>query len=157
MNPRAPLAATTLILLLFAAACQPAPDDQNPAPQGGAGGKGGRGGGGPGGSGGDTRTGGTGGGAPVGGTGGNVTPDGGPMSMTDTGTPGEVATGGCTGEAATSLLCDPLRKMPMTIKATGLFPSAPDFSKRDARLMEFVPDPPLWSDGMEKQRFLLLP
>ncbi len=45
----------------------------------------------------------------------------------------------------------------MSIKETGLFPSAPDFSKHSARMVEFVPDPPLWSDGMEKQRFLLLP
>ena len=155
MNRRTPLAATTLLVVSLAAACQPAADDPPASPQGGAGGKGGRGGGG---SGGDTpNTGGTGGVTPVGGSSGagGTVPDGG--SMTDTGSPGEVGATACMGEAATYLLCDPLRKMPMTIKATGLFPSAPDFSKRDPRLLEFVPDPPLWSDGMEKQRFLLLP
>jgi hypothetical protein len=57
----------------------------------------------------------------------------------------------------TSLLCDPLRKMPTTIKETGLFPRAPDFTQRSPRLRHYVPDPPLWSDGLEKERFLLLP
>ena len=47
--------------------------------------------------------------------------------------------------------------MPTTIKATGLFPSAPDFTKRAASLIEFAPSPELWSDGMGKQRFMLLP
>jgi len=56
-----------------------------------------------------------------------------------------------------SLLCDPLRKMPKMLKETGLFPSAPDLSKHPASMREYVPDPPLWSDGMEKQRFVLLP
>jgi len=47
--------------------------------------------------------------------------------------------------------------MPKSIKDTGIFPSLPDFSKHSARMLEYVPDPPLYSDGMEKQRFLLLP
>jgi hypothetical protein len=47
--------------------------------------------------------------------------------------------------------------MPMTIGETGLFPAAPDFSKHPASMREYAPDPPLWSDGLEKQRFLLLP
>jgi len=57
----------------------------------------------------------------------------------------------------TSLLCDPLAALPMSIKDTGLFPAAPDLSQHSARMLEYVPDPPLWSDGMEKQRFLILP
>jgi hypothetical protein len=56
-----------------------------------------------------------------------------------------------------SLLCDPLAALPVSIKDTGLFPAAPDLAQRSARLLEYVPDPALWSDGMEKQRFLLLP
>jgi hypothetical protein len=56
-----------------------------------------------------------------------------------------------------SLFCKPLGAMPMSIKGTGLFPSAPDLSKRPASMLEYAPDPALWSDGMEKQRFLILP
>ena len=59
--------------------------------------------------------------------------------------------------ASTSLLCQPLGVMPASIKATGLFPAAPDFSQHSAQLLEYVPDPPLWSDGMKKQRFFVLP
>jgi hypothetical protein len=47
--------------------------------------------------------------------------------------------------------------MPASIKATGLFPAAPDLSQHPAAMLEYVPDPPLWSDGMEKQRFIVLP
>jgi hypothetical protein len=65
--------------------------------------------------------------------------------------------GDCSPSAPKSLFCDPLGKMPMTIKETGLFPAAPDLSVHAASMHEYVPDPPLWSDGMEKQRFLLLP
>jgi len=56
-----------------------------------------------------------------------------------------------------SLFCDPAQTMPMTIKETGLFPSAPDFTKHAASMRTFTPSPPLWSDGMEKERFMLLP
>ncbi len=45
----------------------------------------------------------------------------------------------------------------MSIKATGLFPALPDWKQHAAGLLEYAPDPALWSDGMEKQRFLLLP
>lgn len=47
--------------------------------------------------------------------------------------------------------------MPLSIKDTGLFPFAPDLSRHAASMLEYVPDPPLWSDGMEKQRFVVLP
>jgi hypothetical protein len=46
---------------------------------------------------------------------------------------------------------------PKTIKGTGFFTALPDLGKHSTRLLEYVPDPPLWSDGMEKQRFLVLP
>jgi hypothetical protein len=58
---------------------------------------------------------------------------------------------------STSILCKPLGKMPMKIKETGFFPAAPDFAQHSDRMLKFVPDPPLWSDGMEKERFMLLP
>ena len=59
--------------------------------------------------------------------------------------------------APQSLLCDPLQPMPKTLAAAGVFPKAPDFSQRSSRLLGFTPFPALWSDGLEKQRFLLLP
>ena len=58
---------------------------------------------------------------------------------------------------AASLLCNPMVKFPTSIKDTGYFPMLPDLSKHSDRLIEYVPDPPLWSDGMEKQRFMVLP
>ncbi|HEX2873893.1 MAG TPA: hypothetical protein VHP33_21710 [Polyangiaceae bacterium] len=78
--------------------------------------------------------------------------------------PGSGGTAGSAGRAqddcATapqSLLCDPLQPMPKTLAATGVFPAAPDFSQHSPRLLGFTPFPALWSDGLEKQRFLLLP
>ena len=47
--------------------------------------------------------------------------------------------------------------MPRSIKGTGIFPKLPDFSQHPKSLMEFKPSPELWSDGMGKQRFVLLP
>lgn len=47
--------------------------------------------------------------------------------------------------------------MPKTFAATGLFPAAPDFSQHALSLHGFTPNPPLWSDGLEKERYLLLP
>jgi hypothetical protein len=70
---------------------------------------------------------------------------------------GGMTTGDCTKEQPDSLYCKPTREMPNTIKETGLFPSAPDFSKHGKSLREFKPSPELWSDGMGKQRFILLP
>jgi hypothetical protein len=72
----------------------------------------------------------------------------------DAGPPG---TADCMTAGAGSLFCNTLQTLPRTIKETGLFPMAPDFSKRPASLREYAPDPALWSDGLEKQRFLLLP
>jgi hypothetical protein len=119
---------------------------------GGSGGTagGGSGGGGSGGSGG----GGAGGSTPDSGTAGadaGTVPDGGGKD----GPPG--ASADCTSAQPNSLFCDPFRKMPANIKELGLFPSAPDLNKHPASLLEYSPDPALWSDGMEKQRFLLLP
>lgn len=92
-----------------------------------------------------------------GGSDGGVNRDGG--SNRDSGANPDVASSGgdCTAAMPNSLFCKPTGKMPATLKETGLFPAAPDFSKHAASLLEYVPDPPLWSDGMEKQRFVLLP
>src|SRR5262245_11766295 len=69
---------------------------------------------------------------------------------------GSAGVGGAGGEcSAGALFCAPLGPMPESISATGLFPAAPDLSQHPAAMLEYVPDPPLWSDGMEKQRFLI--
>jgi hypothetical protein len=125
-------------------------------------GKGGSGdeGGGEGGDGGGAagKTGGSGGG----GAGGSSRKDG-SAPEPDTGAGGGAADAGapvgddCSSSQPNSLLCKPLGTMPKTIKETGLFPAAPDLTKHPARMREYVPDPALWSDGMEKQRFILVP
>ncbi len=71
---------------------------------------------------------------------------------------GSAGAGGAGGDcSAGALFCAPLGPMPESISGTGLFPAAPDLSQHPAAMLEYVPDPPLWSDGMEKQRFLILP
>jgi hypothetical protein len=112
-----------------------------------------------GGSGGDE--GGTGGGPATGGKGGSTPkPDAAPPEK-DSGAPDAGAAAPATEDCATagagSLFCNTLRALPKTIKETGLFPGAPDFTRRPASLREYVPEPALWSDGLDKQRFLLLP
>jgi hypothetical protein len=91
------------------------------------------------------------------GTTGSAGTTGGAGTTGAAGTTGGAGTGGCTPALPKSLFCDPLGAMPTSIKGTGLFPSAPDLSKHPAEMREYVPDPALWSDGMEKQRFLILP
>ncbi len=63
----------------------------------------------------------------------------------------------CLPSAPTTLFCDPLQAMPKTLAPTGLFPAAPDLTKHAANLRAFTPYPALWSDGMDKERFILLP
>lgn len=58
---------------------------------------------------------------------------------------------------STLLVCDPLRALPRTIKETGLFPSAPDFRTAAATMRRFLPNWELWSDGLDKDRFIILP
>lgn len=75
----------------------------------------------------------------------------------DAGSPdsaGEAPAGDC---PSTQLVCNPSLKLPRSIKDTGLFPSAPDFARVSDRLVPFQPSFELWSDGLHKQRFLLLP
>lgn len=147
---RKPLVLPTLLatFAILAAACTPQPPEETPGTGGkpGAGGSGGRPPSGTGGGNGGTGTGG--GGGSMGGTGG-ATPDAGNPDTTPP--PPDMSNADC------GLLCKPNGKMPASIKDTKLFPAGSDFAKRAPRLIEFVPDPPLWSDGMEKQRFLLLP
>jgi len=107
-----------------------------------------------------------------GGTGGKK--DAGPDAMKPGGSGGGGTGGGGTGGGGTggggtgggppscegppeSILCKPLGEMPASIKATGFFPAAPNLDMHPAAMKEFVPDPALWSDGLEKQRFLVLP
>jgi hypothetical protein len=180
MKPQRPLALASLLssLSLFSAlgpACQPAPgpDTSGEGGDGGDPAKGGSGGAHKGGSGGTAAKGGSGGHEEEGGSGGTAeggTGAGGSGGVQhDAGTPdtaGDAAApdggGGtvspdCTSALPKSLFCNPLGKMPLTIKETGIFPSAPDLSKHPTSMFEFLPDPPLWSDGMEKLRFVLLP
>jgi hypothetical protein len=130
------------------AACQP--EGSSPAPRGGRGGDdgetGGRGGGG--GSGGAAGRGGSGG---SGGRGGS----GGARGGADAGAPAPDA--GPTECQGNQLVCDTSVKLPRSIKETGLFPDAPAFAKLPERLVPYKPSPELWSDGLHKQRFLLLP
>jgi hypothetical protein len=55
------------------------------------------------------------------------------------------------------LLCSPLSPLPKTIKETGLFFAPPDFTKRPERVRLYKPDPELFSDGLHKLRYVLLP
>lgn len=90
-------------------------------------------------------------GSTAGGSGGNA----GAAGANTAGSGGAV--GDCTTLLPDSLFCKPLGPMPKSIKATGLFPSAPDLNQHPKSMLEYAPDPPLWSDGMDKQRFLVLP
>jgi hypothetical protein len=149
MKKHASLAIISLLSIGALSACG--------SPGGGSGGKGGKG-----------NQGGEGdeGGGGSGGTGGKVVPkDAAPPRDTgtapvDAGSPADLgadgSTGGCEGPPE-SILCKPLGKMPMSLKETGFFPTPTDLTKHPAAMREYVPDPPLWSDGMEKQRFLVLP
>ena len=149
-------------LLSLSVACTPSagtPDDPMPGVSGGTGG------GVTGGRGGMDGSGGTPGGLDA-----SPSPDTGLPSSdgnapaTDSGAPtdggqdgGNPATSDCTADAPDSLFCKPTGPMPKSIKGTGLFTKLPDFSQHAKSLMEFKPSPELWSDGMGKQRFILLP
>jgi hypothetical protein len=166
-QPRLVVAA---VLSALALACQP---QDNTGPRGGhggsVGGSGGDGGGGGsnggsggGGSGGTAGRGGTGGGGTGGGgTGGGGTGGGGSLDAGKDvgGGGGDMGTtnSACKPDLPNSLFCNPTGKMPKTIKETGVFPMAPDLTKHDPAMREFAPSPELWSDGMTKLRFLLLP
>jgi hypothetical protein len=112
------------------------------------------------GAGGSVATGGSAGAATVAGSAGSAS---GGTATAGSGTGGVSGSGGagnasdCTAALPASVFCQPLGPLPLSIKGTGLFPAAPDFTQHAASMLEYAPDPPLWSDGMEKQRFLVLP
>ena len=124
-----------------------------PAGPGSGGGGGGKpGSGGAPGKGGASGSGGDGSGGSGGGAGMSVPPDAAGSTsdvLSDGGAPAECP--------ATQLACNPTLKPPKSIKDTGLFPSAPDFTKVSDRLVAYRPSPELWSDGLGKHRYLLLP
>ena len=88
------------------------------------------------------------------GTGGS--PDGGPGDVGGSEMGGSVQIG-CTPALPNSLFCKPTGKMPMSLKDTGVFDAILKAEGRPASLLEYVPDPELWSNGLSKQRFMLLP
>lgn len=70
----------------------------------------------------------------------------------------DVAAGAPACPPGTNLLaCDTLRPLPRTLRETGLFPSAPDFGPVPAPMRRFRPRWELWSDGLDKERFVVLP
>jgi hypothetical protein len=81
-------------------------------------------------------------GAAVAGTGGSAGAGGGPS-------------GPCA--PADALVCKTDAPFPASIKATGIFPALPDLTMRHPSAVYFEPNPPLWSDGMAKERLLILP
>ncbi|HXU80723.1 MAG TPA: hypothetical protein VN914_04960, partial [Polyangia bacterium] len=99
-------------------------------------------------------TGGSGGDEPTGGKGGSGGADAArPM---DTGPADMAPASECT-PGRPLLVCDPTMKMPKSIKDTGVYPALPDLSRHSERLVGYSPEPALWSDGLSKERFLLLP
>lgn len=152
---RSPLVIASVLFISSLAACVQQPPESTPPGSGGGPGTGGRpgtGGGNGGGGGAAPGTGGGGGSVGTGGGGGTSVP---PVDMGG----GETsnAMDGCTPAAPNSLFCKPLREMPKSIKDLGIFPKGSEFTNLPKSLIEFRPQPELWSDGMGKQRFLLLP
>ncbi len=65
---------------------------------------------------------------------------------------------GCGGtERAPTLLDEPTEALPALLSEVGIFPRMDDPSEVSARAIEFAPRYPLWSNGSEKQRQLVLP
>ena len=98
----------------------------------------------------------------MGGAGGGAAGRDGGAGMGGAGGGGMGGTGGggggqCTAANPMSLYCMPTRKMPMSLKETGIAEAVLSAAGRGGRLIEYVPDPELWSNGLTKQRFLLLP
>jgi hypothetical protein len=102
---------------------------------------------------------------PTGGQGGGSVHDGGGGwggSGLDASQPGDSGAGDSAPAPACAagqklLVCDPTMRMPKSIKDTGVYPAIPDLSRHSDRLLAYSPEPALWSDGLSKERFLLLP
>lgn len=58
---------------------------------------------------------------------------------------------------ADALVCSTKIPFPASIKDTGIFTALPDLSKHNAYAHSFAPNPPLWSDGLSKERLVILP
>jgi hypothetical protein len=56
-----------------------------------------------------------------------------------------------------ALVCDSSLPLPASIKETGFFPAAPDFTHVAKAFTPFQPTLELWSNGLDKKRFVLLP
>jgi hypothetical protein len=162
---RAPRPLLGLALLgLFACQNNEAPGGPGVGGAGGAtGGRGGAGGRGSGGSGGTSGSGGDagGGGSSVtggsGGTGSGGT--GVDAAPGDTGTTEGGSGDGSVGDGApgANLLDNPTAAPPASLKDVGLFPAFPDMTQVDPRAFYFEPRYPLYSNGLSKQRYAVLP
>lgn len=89
--------------------------------------------------------------AGAGGTGGRDGGGGGGAGGSDGG-----GTGG-DGAAGANLFDNPLAPLPMDLKDVGLFPAFPDQSRVNARAYLFAPRYALWSNGLDKVRYIVLP
>ncbi len=58
---------------------------------------------------------------------------------------------------AAALVCSSMAPFPMLITETALFPALPDLAMHHPRAQSFEPNPALWSDGLHKERLLVLP
>lgn len=61
------------------------------------------------------------------------------------------------GPPVMSLLTDPLGTLPENLKDVGLFPAFPDLTKAHPRAFLFEPRYPLYSNGLDKLRHLVMP
>ncbi len=56
-----------------------------------------------------------------------------------------------------TLIDDPLGAPPMNLADVGIFTAMPDTTKTHARAFYYEPKHPLWSNGLDKSRFMVLP
>lgn len=56
-----------------------------------------------------------------------------------------------------SLLDDPYAELPTSLRATGMYPRAPELQSQPSIALPYDPAWPLWSSGSDKQRYLVLP
>lgn len=139
-----------LLLALVGSAWACAPEPPKPSRSSGSGGGSATGGNdGQGGNGGSTGTGGGGGSGAAGVNGG-----GGDAGVSE----GGLSEGGSreAGPVA-SLIDDPLARPPVSLKDTGLFPEFPSTAKVHPRALEFEPRYPLYSNGLDKRRYFVMP
>jgi hypothetical protein len=58
---------------------------------------------------------------------------------------------------AGALVCSTKIPFPTSLEETGIFPALPDVSQHNPYAHLFEPNPPLWSDGLAKERLVVLP